>query len=120
MVAVTKRSSADADDKSERAREMRREFGRVLKTWREARGLTQADVAASLGLKYYSFVSQVENGIGRIPQSLYGPWADALRVEREEFAWTALAALEPSLYELLCQHDPGRDERLPRDRAPGA
>ena len=119
MVAVRRREHAEVEDKNERMREMRRELGRVLKAWREARGLTQADVASSLGLKYYSFVSQVENGIGRIPQSLYGPWADALGVDRESFAWTALAALEPSLYELLGHHDPDGGDRLARNEGAG-
>jgi len=115
MVAIRKRETAEAEDKNERLREMRRALGRVLKAWREEKGLTQADVAASLGLKYYSFISQVENGIGRIPQTLYGPWADAVGVDRETFAWTALAALEPSLYDLLSHHDPDGRGRLARE-----
>lgn len=88
-------------DEAEAARELRRRFGRWLKERREARGMTQADLAQALGLKYYSFISQVENGIGRIPQSLYAPWALALSIEFDEFAWAALSKLEPGLYDML-------------------
>lgn len=38
---------------------LRREAGRWLKSAREAAGLTQADLALRLGLRYYTFVSQV-------------------------------------------------------------
>ena len=38
---------------------LRREAGRWLKGAREAAGLTQADLALRLGLRYYTFVSQV-------------------------------------------------------------
>ncbi|MEM9148653.1 MAG: helix-turn-helix transcriptional regulator [Pseudomonadota bacterium] len=82
-----------------------------MRRWRDEKGYTQADLAEILELKYYSFVSQVENGIGRIPQSLYGPWADALGVDREEFCWTVLAAIEPRLYDGLAHHDQNEASR---------
>lgn len=100
MAAKARRDDAKADD-GEALRELRRMLGRRLKSWREEKGLTQADLAAELGLKYYSFISQVENGIGRIPQDLYLPWADALSVERKTFCWTVLEHIEPSLYGAL-------------------
>lgn len=80
---------------------LRRDLGAWLKSKREEAGLTQADLAERLGLKYYSFVSQVENGIGRIPQDIYAAWADALGVPRREFALTAIAHLEPGLHRML-------------------
>lgn len=104
LAAIRKSVSAKATE-SERARDLRRQLGRVLKSWREDNGLTQADLAQSLGLKYYSFVSQVENGLGRIPQDLYAPWAEALGVDLETFCWCVLAHVEPSLYDALAKYD---------------
>lgn len=103
MAAKARRAETEKADASEVLRELRRQMGRVLKGWREARGFTQADLAADLGLKYYSFVSQVENGIGRIPQDLYVPWADALDVDRATFCWTVLQHIEPELYAVLAE-----------------
>lgn len=120
VVAVRKQVSEKSRE-SEEAREQRRILGRILKTWRENKGLTQADLAEALNLKYYSFISQVENGLGRIPQSLYVPWANALSVDTEAFCWCVLAHVEPSIYEALSIHDktsvegwskqPSRDDR---------
>lgn len=104
MVAVRKQVNEKSQE-NELAREQRRQLGRILKTWRETKGLTQADLAEMLGLKYYSFISQVENGLGRIPQAMYVPWAKALSVDSQAFCWCVLAHVEPSLYEELSIHD---------------
>ncbi len=91
---------------------LRRDLGRWLKQGREQAGLTQAELAEKLGLRYYSFVSQVENGIGRIPQDLYEPWADALGLDNATFALTVLEHLEPGLHGML-----EGAVRLPKKRA---
>lgn len=83
------------------AKHLRRDLGDWLRQRRQDAGLTQADLAGRLGIRYYSFVSQVEHGIGRIPQDLYGPWAEALGLDRRRFAVTILRHLEPGLYELI-------------------
>jgi len=106
-MAVRARKTENEDaDQAGRARELRRAFGQWLKDQRETRGLTQADLGLKLDLKYYSFISQVENGIGRIPQELYAPWAAALGVPPEDFAWMALSHLEPGLHEMLARPAP--------------
>ncbi|MEM9763491.1 MAG: helix-turn-helix transcriptional regulator [Pseudomonadota bacterium] len=105
MCAERARQSA-AKPSDDATKELRRKLGRWLKERREARRLTQADLAEKLGLRYYSFVSQVENGLGRIPQDLYAPWADALGIEARQFGWTVLAHLEPGLYEMLGEDAP--------------
>lgn len=97
--AARQQSAKDAE--ADIARELRRDLGRWLKQRREDAGLTQADLAAALDLKYYSFISQVENGVGRIPQALYAPWAFALQISAADFAWMALSHLEPGLYAML-------------------
>ena len=53
-----------------------RETGRGwLKLRRADAELSQADLAARLGLKYYTFISQVENGFSRVPTEIMGAWA---------------------------------------------
>jgi len=83
------------------SKSLRREAGRWLKGAREAAGLTQAELAQRVGLRYYTFVSQVESGVGRVPIELQGAWADAMGIDPGEFARTLLRYYEPELYRLL-------------------
>jgi len=80
---------------------LRREAGRWLKAARETAGLTQADLAQRLGLRYYTFVSQVESGVGRVPVEMQGAWAQAVGLDPGEFARTLLRQYEPELHRLL-------------------
>lgn len=84
---------------------LRQEAGRWLKAGREAAGLTQADLAARVGLRYYTFVSQVESGLGRVPIESQGAWAEAIGLAPGEFARTLLHYYEPELYRLLFGDD---------------
>ncbi len=107
MAERVRKVEAQADQ----TKELRRQLGRWLKHRREAADITQAQLAERLGLRYYSFVSQVENGIGRIPQDLYAPWAKALGLDGKDFALTVLKHLEPGLYDLIAaQMPPGTQE----------
>jgi transcriptional regulator with XRE-family HTH domain len=80
---------------------LRQQAGRWLKQAREAAGLTQAELAERVGLRYYTFVSQVESGLGRLPIETQGAWAQALGLDPGDFARTLLAWYEPELYRLL-------------------
>jgi transcriptional regulator with XRE-family HTH domain len=80
---------------------LRREAGRWLKSAREAAGLTQADLAGLVGLRYYTFVSQVEGGLGRVPIEAQEAWAQALGLDPQMFARTLLRYYEPELFRLL-------------------
>ena len=80
---------------------LRREAGRWLKAGREDAGLTQAELAARVGLRYYTFVSQVENGLGRVPVESQGAWAAAIGADPAQFAKTLLGYYEPELHRLL-------------------
>jgi transcriptional regulator with XRE-family HTH domain len=83
------------------AKELRREAGNWLKEHRKAAGLSQMDLAQSLGLKYYTFVSQVENGFGRVPTESMEAWARALDVNPAQFARKLLSYYDPELNRLL-------------------
>src|SRR6187549_621968 len=49
------------------SKELRKKAGTWLKAKRQEAGLSQMDLAQKLGFKYYTFISQVENGFGRVP-----------------------------------------------------
>ena len=83
------------------AKELRRQAGKWLKELRGRAGLSQIDLAAKLGLKYYTFVSQVENGFGRVPTESMEAWARALGVPPAAFARRLLAFYDPELHRLL-------------------
>jgi transcriptional regulator with XRE-family HTH domain len=94
--------------KSAQTKVLRQQAGRWLKQAREAAGLTQAELAERVGLRYYTFVSQVESGLGRLPIETQGAWAEVLGLEPGEFARTLLRYYEPELYRLLFESQAGR------------
>ena len=94
------RTAPDAA-KAAQTKVLRQEAGRWLKAARERAGLTQAQLSDEVGLRYYTFVSQVESGVGRLPIETQAAWAKALRLDEAEFARTLLAYYEPELHRLL-------------------
>lgn len=80
---------------------LRREAGKWLKELREARGLTQRQLAERVGVDYYTFISQLEVGRGRIPPDRYERWAHALGVNPAEFVRNLLRFYDPETYRLL-------------------
>ena len=83
------------------ARQLRKEAGDWLKQRRADAGLSQVTLAARLGLKYYTFISQVENGFSRVPTETMAAWATELGLEPAAFAKHLLLYYEPELYRLL-------------------
>ena len=81
--------------------ELRREAGFWLKELRERRGMSQRQLASKLGAEYYTFISQLETGRGRIPPDRYREWADALGVEPAEFVKTLMQYYDPVTHEIL-------------------
>jgi transcriptional regulator with XRE-family HTH domain len=80
---------------------LRKQAGGWLKEQRSRAGLSQIQLARILGFKYYTFISQVENGFGRVPVESMEAWARALDVDPAEFAKHLLSFYEPELYRLL-------------------
>jgi transcriptional regulator with XRE-family HTH domain len=83
------------------AKELRKQAGSWLKDLRGRAGLSQIQLAEILGFKYYTFISQVENGFGRVPTDSLEAWARALGVDPPQFTRELLAYYEPELYRLL-------------------
>src|SRR6516164_7433821 len=81
--------------------ELRREGGRWLKDQRERAGLSQRQLANLVGAEYYTFISQLETGRGRIPPDRYRQWAVALEIEPSEFVRTLMKYYDPVTYGIL-------------------
>ncbi|CAH1658969.1 MAG: helix-turn-helix transcriptional regulator [Chelatococcus sp.] len=80
---------------------LRRDAGRWLKERREAVGLSQRELAALVGTQYYTFISQLELGRGRIPPDRYRAWSKALKIDLKLFVQTMLKFYDPVTYDIL-------------------
>lgn len=81
--------------------ELRRTAGAWLRTLREKRSLSQRQLAEQVGAEYYTFISQLETGRGRIPPDRYGDWAEALGIDPKVFVRTLLRYYDPVTYGFL-------------------
>jgi len=88
------------------AKQLRKAAGSWLKEMRKAVGISQIQLADKLGLKYYTFISQVENGFGRVPSESMRAWALALGVAPGAFARQLLSFYDPELHRLLFEDNP--------------
>ena len=80
---------------------LRKQAGTWLKELRARAGLSQIELAAILGFKYYTFISQVENGFGRVPTESLEAWARALGVDPPAFARDLWSYADPELHRRL-------------------
>lgn len=80
---------------------LRREAGQWLKERREAAGLSQRDLSKKVGIEYYTFISQIEAGRGRVPAERYEAYAEALGINPREFTKTMLRYNDTVVYNLL-------------------
>jgi transcriptional regulator with XRE-family HTH domain len=74
-----------------RTHKLRTRAGAWLRELREARRLSQRDLADRVGAEFYTFIAQLETGCGRIPPERYFAWANALGVDPYEFIRTLTA-----------------------------
>jgi len=84
-----------------RSHKLRKEAGQWLRELRESRGLSQRGLAQIVGARNYTFISQLENGRGRIPPGRYLLWAGALGVEPREFVRGLLYYYDPVTYSIV-------------------
>ncbi len=85
----------------EEVKELRRQAGAWLKNRRTEVGLTQRALAEAVGLEYYTMVSMIEAGRGRIPPDSYLAWASALRMQPAEFVRTLMQFYDPITHAIL-------------------
>ena len=93
------------------AKKLRSEAGRWLQELREKRGLSQRELAQKVGAEYYTLISQLEHGRGRVPPDRYLVWARALGVEPREFVRGLMAFYDPVTYDIIF----GRESRRGRE-----
>ena len=84
-----------------RTQSLRREAGAWLRELREKKGLSQRELATLVGAEYYTFISQLETGRGRIPPDRYKDWAAALNVPPRDFVRELLQFYDPITYDIL-------------------
>ena len=89
-----RRSASEVQD-------LRREGGRWLKELREGVGLSQRQMAALVGAEYYTFISQLETGRGRIPPDRYCDWARAFGLPEKAFVQNLMKFYDPTTYAIL-------------------
>lgn len=81
--------------------ELRKKAGLWLRKKREAAGLSQRELASQIGVDYYTFISQLESGRGKVPADRYEAYANALDVAPRDFAMTMLRYNDPHIYSLI-------------------
>jgi transcriptional regulator with XRE-family HTH domain len=89
---------------------LRQAAGKWLKDLREQRGLSQRELARRVGVEYYSFVSQLEAGRGRVPPERYEVWAEALGLDPVTFVKGLMRYYDPITHRILFGGDDGGGE----------
>ncbi len=95
-------SAKTTEDKRQ---ELRLQAGTWLKAAREEAGLSQRELAGKMGALYYTFISQIESGKGRLPADRYAVYAEALGLNSRDFAIKMLEFYEPTTYQLIFNQD---------------
>lgn len=96
------------------AQALRRQAGRWLKQKREEKNLSQRQLADLLGFEYYTFISQLETGRGRIPPERYADWARALGMTPRDFVFVLMRYYDPITFSILFPEE--QDNALKQDR----
>lgn len=86
---------------------LRKKAGTVLKHWRLAAGLTQRAMAFRVGERFYTFISQIENGAAKVPAASYSTWAEVLGVRPDFFARRLLEYYDPHSFRMLYESAQG-------------
>jgi transcriptional regulator with XRE-family HTH domain len=86
---------------SKLTQKLRNQAGVWLRELREKRRLSQRQLAGRVGAEYYTFISQLENGRGRIPPDRYLVWAEALGIEPRSFVRTLMSYYDPVTYNII-------------------
>jgi transcriptional regulator with XRE-family HTH domain len=97
MSVESPQKKLDANDTSE----LRKKAGRWLRERRSELGLSQRELAGRVDMEYYTFISQIEAGRGRVPADRLKDWSRALEMNPREFAMNLMQYYDPYMYELL-------------------
>lgn len=81
------------------------EAGAWLKSLREQRGISQAEMVQILGYKYRSDISLLENGKSYLPPRLLRAYAEAVGLEPRAFVKQLLSYYAPEFYEIVLKDE---------------
>jgi transcriptional regulator with XRE-family HTH domain len=81
--------------------DLRQEAGLWLRELRETAGLSQRDLATAIGAEYYTFISQLETGRGRLPPDKYAVWAKAVGIPTRDLVKRLMRYYDPVTYAIL-------------------
>ena len=81
--------------------ELRKQAGKWLREQRCKVGLSQRELACKVNMEYYTFISQIEAGRGRVPAERFRDWATALEIDAREFALSLMKYYDPHTFELV-------------------
>ena len=101
---------------SKLTQKLRNQAGVWLRELREKRRLSQRQLAGRVGAEYYTFISQLENGRGRIPPDRYLVWAEALGIEPRSFVRTLMSYYDPVTYNIIFGEEVEAEEGRSRAR----
>ena len=90
---------------------LRKKAGLWLKEKRCELGLSQRELAAKVNMEYYTFISQIEAGRGRVPSERYEDWAKALEIDPRDFAINLMKYYDPHTFDLVF----GSKAKMPTD-----
>ena len=85
--------------------DLRKSAGSWLRARRCDLGLSQRELAHRVGMEYYTFISQIEAGRGRVPADRFREWAAALEIDSKEFAINLMKYYDPHTFELIFESD---------------
>ena len=99
-MSPTNDNNSDADDIKNLRKEGRLKAGRYLKQMREISGKTQREIAIAVGFQYYTFVSQIEGGHGKLPYDTWATYASVLGVTPASFANKLVECYTPEVFRM--------------------
>jgi transcriptional regulator with XRE-family HTH domain len=92
--------------------ELRKKAGLWLREQRTAIGLSQRELADRVNMEYYTFISQIEAGRGRVPADRLRDWAEALEINPREFARNLMRYYDPHTYDMIYGQSNASDSNL--------
>jgi transcriptional regulator with XRE-family HTH domain len=81
--------------------DLRKKAGQWLKERRCDLGLSQRELSQRVNMEYYTFISQIEAGRGRVPADRLRDWSIALEIDPRVFATTLLQYYDPHTYDMM-------------------
>lgn len=99
---------------NQNTQEHRRAGGLWLRDQRLRSKLSQRELAEKVGAEYYTFISQLENGRGRIPPDRYKDWAKALNVSSDVFVFNLMRFYDPTTFCILFGEEGERTDKIER------